>query len=43
MVEIEWLTEAKEDLKDIYDYISRDSKRYAKRQVDRILNQKYTF
>ena len=39
MVEIRWLTEAKEDLRDIYDYISRDSKRYAKRQVDKIFNR----
>jgi plasmid stabilization system protein ParE len=31
MVEIRWLEEARDDLKDIYDYISRDSKRYAKR------------
>ncbi|MGK7392489.1 MAG: type II toxin-antitoxin system RelE/ParE family toxin [Candidatus Cyclobacteriaceae bacterium M2_1C_046] len=39
MVEIRWLTEAKEDLRDIYDYISRDSKRYAKRQIDKIFNR----
>lgn len=39
MVEIKWLTEAKEDLRDIYDYISRDSKRYAKRQIDKIFNR----
>lgn len=37
MVEIRWLKEARDDLKDIYDYISRDSKRYAKRQVDKIV------
>ncbi len=36
MVEIRWLKESRDDLKDIYDYISRDSKRYAKRQVDKI-------
>jgi len=30
MVTIEWLAEAKEDLKNIYDYISKHSKRYAK-------------
>jgi len=39
MVEIRWLAEAKDDLKDIYDYISRDSKRYARRQVDKILGR----
>lgn len=36
MVEIRWLKEAKDDLKDIYDYISRDSQKYAKRQVDKL-------
>ena len=39
MVEIRWLKEAKDDLKYIYDYISRDSKRYAKRQVDKIFDR----
>ena len=39
MVEIRWLTEAKDDLRDIYDYISRDSKRYAKRQVGKIIGR----
>lgn len=36
MVQIKWLIEAKTDLKEIYDYISSDSKRYARLQVDRI-------
>jgi len=36
MVQIKWLREAKEDLKDIYAYISKDSEKYAKRQVNRI-------
>jgi toxin ParE1/3/4 len=39
MVEIRWLDEAKNDLKDIFDYISIDSKRYAKRQVDKIVER----
>ncbi|MFA0960912.1 type II toxin-antitoxin system RelE/ParE family toxin [Roseivirga sp. BDSF3-8] len=39
MVEIRWLKEARLDLKDIFDYISRDSKRYAQRQVDRIFQK----
>lgn len=36
MVRVKWLLSAKEDLKEIYDYISFDSKRYAKLQVERI-------
>lgn len=39
MVQINWLNEARDDLKDIYIYISRDSKRYAKRQVDQIFSR----
>lgn len=39
MVEIRWLPEAKEDLREIFDYISRDSKRYAKRQIDKIFDR----
>lgn len=34
MVQIRWLKEAKDDLKEIFDYISSDSVRYAKLQVD---------
>jgi len=36
MVQINWSLQAKEDLKDIAYYISKDSKRYAKRQVKKI-------
>ena len=39
MVEIRWLKEAKDDLKDIYDYISLDSERYANHQIDKLLNR----
>ena len=39
MVQIKWLVSAKNDLKEIYDYISLDSKRYAKLQVERIRNK----
>ena len=39
MVRIKWLHTAKNDLKEIYDYISLDSKRYAKLQVERIQNK----
>jgi len=39
MVQIIWLNEARDDLKNIYEYISRDSKRYAKRQVDQIFSR----
>lgn len=36
MVRIKWLASSKQDLKEIYDYISLDSKRYAKLQIDKI-------
>ncbi|PKP29748.1 MAG: type II toxin-antitoxin system RelE/ParE family toxin [Bacteroidetes bacterium HGW-Bacteroidetes-16] len=36
MVRINWTFQAKDDLKSIAEYISRDSKRYAKLQVLRI-------
>ena len=39
MVEIRWLIEAQEDLREIYDYISKDSERYANRQVERIFDR----
>ena len=39
MVRIKWLKSAKTDLKDISDYISKDSVRYAKLQVERIINK----
>ena len=38
MVQIKWLIEAKIDLKEIYEYIALDSKRYARFQVERIKN-----
>ena len=36
MVRINWTFQAKGDLKDIVEYISKDSKRYAKLQVTRL-------
>jgi len=36
MVKIVWTDLSVSELKDIYDYISIDSKRYAKNQVERI-------
>ena len=36
MVQINWTLQANDDLKGIAEYISRDSKRYAKLQVIRI-------
>ena len=36
MVRIKWLKSAQIDLQEIHDYISLDSKRYAKLQVERI-------
>jgi len=39
MVRINWTFQAKDDLKAIAEYISRDSKRYAKLQVIRIKNR----
>lgn len=38
MVRINWTFQAKEDLRDIAEYISKDSKLYAKRQVLKIRN-----
>ncbi len=39
MVQIKWLIAAKMDLRDIYDYISIDSKRFAKHTVIKIQNK----
>ena len=39
MVQINWTYQAKNDLKSISDYISKDSKRYAKLQVSRLKNR----
>ena len=36
MVRIKWLKSAKLDLKDIYEFIALDSKRYARFQVEKI-------
>lgn len=36
MVKIVWTEQAVSDLKDIHDYISKDSKRYAENQIRRI-------
>ncbi len=37
MVTIDWSDQAKDDLKDIYDYIALSSKRYARDTVDKII------
>ena len=39
MVQINWTFQAKKDLKDIAEYIAKDSKLYAKRQVYKIRNR----
>jgi len=39
MVQINWTFQAINDLKDIADYISKDSKLYAKRQVLKLRNR----
>ncbi len=39
MVQINWTIQSKEDLQSIAEYISRDSKTYAKRHVKRIKNR----
>lgn len=39
MVQINWTFQATGDLKGIAEYISKESKRYAKLQVDRIKNR----
>ncbi len=36
MVRINWTFQSRDDLKDIAEYISKDSKRYARLQVDRL-------
>lgn len=37
MAQIDWSKLAKDDLQDIYDYISNDSERYALQMVDRLV------
>ncbi len=39
MVRLNWTFQAKDDLKAIAEYISKDSKRYAKLQVVRLKNR----
>ena len=39
MVKIIWTEFAVEDLKDIHNYISKDSKRYADRFIEKIINR----
>lgn len=39
MVRIKWLKSAKTDLKEIFDFISLDSKRYARFQIEKIQNK----
>jgi toxin ParE1/3/4 len=39
MVRLNWTFQARDDLQNIGDYISNDSKRYAKRQVVRLKNK----
>ena len=39
MVQINWTFQAKDDLKSIAEYISKDSARYAKFQVSRLKNR----
>ncbi len=38
MVQIKWLVSSKSDLKEIYEFIANDSKRYAKLQIQRIIS-----
>ncbi|HCT54093.1 MAG TPA: type II toxin-antitoxin system RelE/ParE family toxin, partial [Balneola sp.] len=37
MVQIRWLKDAKEDLKEVFEYIALDSKRYAQLQIEKIV------
>ena len=39
MVYINWTIQAKDDLKNIFDYIANDSRQYAKLQVSKIKNR----
>ena len=39
MVKLRWLESAKDDLKDIYEFIAADSKRYASFQIQKIRNR----
>ncbi|MBI3193110.1 MAG: type II toxin-antitoxin system RelE/ParE family toxin [Ignavibacteriae bacterium] len=37
MVRISWTIESKKDLQQIYEYIAKDSPRYAQKQIEKIL------
>ncbi|WP_370281068.1 type II toxin-antitoxin system RelE/ParE family toxin [Robiginitalea marina] len=39
MVRISWLDSARQDLREIFEYISPDSARYAKFQIERIFSR----
>ncbi|MEB2774847.1 type II toxin-antitoxin system RelE/ParE family toxin [Algoriphagus sp. D3-2-R+10] len=39
MVKVIWTELALEDLKQVHEYIARDSKKYAKRQIAKIINK----
>jgi len=39
MVQIRWLKDAKEDLKEVFEYIALDSKRYAQLQIEKIVSR----
>lgn len=39
MVQIKWLKEAKKDLKEVFEYIALDSKRYAQLQIENIVSK----
>ncbi len=39
MVQVRWLSEARDDLKNIYEFIARDSEKYASRQVSQIFER----
>jgi plasmid stabilization system protein ParE len=39
MVSIKWTSQAVDDLQEIYFYIARSSRLFAKRQIDKIRNQ----
>lgn len=39
MVKLLWLISAKDDLKDIYDFIAADSTKYARHQIKKIIER----
>lgn len=42
MVQIKWLNDATNDLREIYEYIALDSKRYAELQIEKIKEETKT-